>query len=77
MIDERLRKTVATALRVEQGTVTRELSLGQVERWDSLGHLRLILSVEHAFGVQFSTEEIPRLTTVGLIDDALKAKGSH
>ena len=42
-----------------------ELSAKDVQGWDSLTHIRLILAVERAFKVRFSTSEISRLQSVG------------
>lgn len=36
-----------------------------VENWDSLNHVRLMLTVERKFGVKFSAAEIGRLKNVG------------
>jgi acyl carrier protein len=35
--------------------------------WDSLGHLNLVLALEETFGISFSVEEMPSLTSVGAI----------
>jgi len=45
--------------------VTPELSAKDVDGWDSLTHIRLILTVEKAFKVKFSTSEIGKLENVG------------
>lgn len=45
--------------------VTPELSAKDVDGWDSLTHIRLLLTVEKAFKVKFSTSEIGRLENVG------------
>lgn len=45
--------------------VTPELSAKDVDGWDSLSHIRLILTVEKAFKVKFSTSEIGKLEKVG------------
>jgi acyl carrier protein len=45
--------------------LTPELSAKDVEGWDSLTHLRLILTTEKAFQVRFSTSEIGKLANVG------------
>jgi acyl carrier protein len=45
--------------------VTPELSAKNVDGWDSLTHIRLILTVEKAFKVKFSTAEIGKLENVG------------
>ena len=44
---------------------TPEMTADDVEDWDSLSHIRLIISVEKAFGVRFSTVELGSLKTVG------------
>lgn len=36
-----------------------------VENWDSLNHVRLMLTVERKFAVKFSAAEIGRLKNVG------------
>lgn len=45
--------------------VTPALSAKDVDGWDSLAHIRLILTVEKAFKVRFSTSEIGALENVG------------
>jgi acyl carrier protein len=45
--------------------VTPQLSAKDVDGWDSLMHIRLILTVEKAFKVKFSTSEIGKLENVG------------
>ena len=44
---------------------TPELTAKDVVGWDSLNHIRLILTVEKAFKIKFSTSEIGRLERVG------------
>ena len=45
--------------------VTPKLSADDVDGWDSLTHIRLILTVEKAFKIKFSTSEIGKLENVG------------
>ena len=42
-----------------------ELTANDVEGWDSLAHIRLILSVQKKFGIKFSPVEMNRLKNVG------------
>ena len=35
-----------------------EMTKDEIESWDSMGHLNLILEVEDTFGVSFTKEEI-------------------
>jgi acyl carrier protein len=44
--------------------VTPELSAKDVDGWDSLTHIRLVLTVEKAFRIKFSTSEVGKLRDV-------------
>lgn len=54
--------------------VTPELSAKDVEGWDSLTYLRLILTVEKAFKIKFSTSEIGKLENVGDLVAVIRAR---
>jgi acyl carrier protein len=54
--------------------VTPELSAKDVDGWDSLTHIRLIMTVEKAFKVKFSTREIGKLENVGSLAALIKAR---
>lgn len=54
--------------------LTPELSAKDVDGWDSLTHIRLILTVEKKFKVKFSTSEIGKLENVGDLISLIKAK---
>jgi acyl carrier protein len=51
-----------------------ELTANDVEGWDSLAHIRLILSVQKKFGVKFSPVEMNRLKNVGDLIELTKHK---
>ncbi|MGA2848365.1 MAG: acyl carrier protein [Terracidiphilus sp.] len=55
-------------------TVTPALSAKDVDGWDSLTHIRLILTVEKAFKVKFSTSEIGKMESVGDLVKLIKAR---
>jgi acyl carrier protein len=55
-------------------TVTPELSAKDVDGWDSLTHIRLILTIEKAFKIKFSTSEIGKLQNVGELVALIKAR---
>jgi acyl carrier protein len=54
--------------------VSRELSAKDVDGWDSLAHIRLILTIEKAFKMKFSTSELGKLANVGDLVDLIKAR---
>jgi len=54
--------------------VTPTLSAKDVDGWDSLTHIRLILIVEKAFKVKFTTSEIGKLENVGGLVMLIKSR---
>jgi acyl carrier protein len=52
--------------------VSPGLSAKDVDGWDSLTHIRLILTIQKAFKVKFSTSEIGKLANVGDLVELIK-----
>ncbi len=45
-----------------------------VEGWDSIQHLNLVLALEQEFEIQFTPEEIEQLLSVELVADLIEEK---
>ena len=54
--------------------VTPDTSRLDLAEWDSVAHVKLILSLEEEFGIRFSEDEVTSLQTVG---DLLAAIETH
>jgi acyl carrier protein len=54
--------------------VTRETTAQDVEGWDSLMHVTLIVNVEKAFGVRFSSAAVASLKNVGELADLVVSR---
>ena len=68
---EKVCDVVARTFDVDSTSVTTDLGIGEVDAWDSLGHLTLMMEVERAFSVRFSTEQIGQPKTVSEIAQLL------
>jgi acyl carrier protein len=51
-----------------------EMTAEDVELWDSMRHVRMVLAVEKGFGVRFSTDEIASLEDVGALIKLVQSK---
>jgi acyl carrier protein len=49
----------------EEMKITPEMTANDVDGWDSLSHVNLIIAVETRFGVRFSQKELMTLKKVG------------
>lgn len=65
---------LAKMLNVPQSQITRDSSRENVETWDSLKHLHLMLALEEEFGIEFSDDEMSELGGAGRLLDAVAAK---
>jgi acyl carrier protein len=55
-------------------TLTRETTAADVEDWDSLNHVNLIVAIEKAFKIRFTTAEVSGLENVGELIDLIAKK---
>ena len=63
-------KEVFTNVKID---VTRELSAADVDEWDSLAHINIIIAIEKEFKISFLLEELDNQKKVGdTIDQILK-----
>lgn len=56
--------------------VTEQLDASQVPQWDSLAHISLVVALEDEFGIEFTTEELAEMETVGDLLRMLESKGA-
>jgi acyl carrier protein len=54
--------------------LTSHTTADDVDGWDSLSHIRLVLAISKAFGVKFSASEIGNLKNVGEFADLIEKK---
>ncbi len=64
-VRSKLKSIFETVLDVDDLDLRDDLSAGDVEEWDSLSHVRLIVTVERQFKIKFSNAEIEELKNVG------------
>lgn len=76
MVHVHLADAVASVFAVPPGILTSATGPDQIEAWDSLGHLQLIMEIEQRFGIRFHIDEIPKLTSLAAIEEALRSKGA-
>lgn len=68
-MQERIRAVMAQIFNVDAGSISAKSSPEDIERWDSLRHMQLIMALEDEFGVTFADEDIPELLSPSAIEN--------
>jgi acyl carrier protein len=63
-----------TFLLGDEVQITDDLGPGQVQGWDSLGHVRLLASLESTYEISVDMDDLVALQTVGDIRNLLRDK---
>jgi acyl carrier protein len=71
---ERLNQVFRDVFDDDELDITRRTTANDVEGWDSLMHVTLIVNVEKAFKVKFSSSEVAALQNVGELIDLIDAR---
>jgi acyl carrier protein len=74
-MSERLRHVLSIVLDLPADRIDERLTAEDTSNWDSIRHLDLVMALEEAFGVSFSSEELGELTSYRAIVEALGRHG--
>ncbi len=76
-VDERVAGVLSEVLQLPATKITDDLAMQDLEAWDSLKHMELIVSLEETFGQQFTFDEIVAMRSVREIKRVLRAKDAQ
>jgi acyl carrier protein len=71
---ETVRTLAADVLGVPRTAIGVDSSPKQLESWDSIQHVSLIVAIEEQFGVEFNPDEIGSMESIALIAETLTRK---
>ncbi len=71
---DRLQEVFVDVFGDDEIVIARETTAVDVADWDSLMHVSLMLAVEKAFDIRFSSAEVAELETVGELIDLIDTK---
>lgn len=51
-----------------------EMTAADVEEWDSVNHITLVVAIEEEFGIKFKTAELEKMKNVGQMVEGIERK---
>jgi len=70
---DKIKEIMARVFKIDISAIADDVHQKDIEAWDSLAHLNLILELESEFDVSFEPEEIKEMTSLNLIEERLKS----
>lgn len=74
IIFEKLNEIFIDVLDLDECELTEETSADDIEEWDSLSHIQLIVAIEKAFKIKFTSLEIMKWANVGEMVNSMEEK---
>lgn len=74
MLDARLREIVQDVLGDDELELHDRTTADDVEGWDSLAHINIMVAVEGAYGVTFTSDELSAFRDLGELQAFLTAR---
>jgi acyl carrier protein len=64
---DRVRSLLADAFELPVDEIPPDLEFGGIKKWDSMGHMEVMLRLEAQFGIELDTDLIRQLTGIPAI----------
>lgn len=66
-LDERIKDVMAGVFGIDAESINEDSSQDNIEGWDSIKHLDLIVSLEDEFGISIPLDEVPNMVNMKYI----------
>ncbi len=73
-MEDKIKTVMSKILKVPIDSIDPDSSPDNIDSWDSLLHMNLMLALEQEFTVSFSDEEIIQAISFGIILETLKER---
>lgn len=73
-LDLGVENILSEVLQIPAWKITEGLAMNDVDAWDSLKHMELIVSLEQRFGIELTFDDIVAMQSVGEIKRVLREK---
>lgn len=70
--NEKLKEILSLILEIDVRDINDSTSFDEIDSWDSMNHMSIILSIEEEFNIKISDEEALDLTSYPLLLKLLK-----
>jgi acyl carrier protein len=69
----KIKEIMAGVFKIEADSISDDTTIGNVEKWDSLGHMNLVAALEEEFDIVLDDEDIEIIISYSNICKIVKA----
>ena len=73
-LDSRMIELMATVFDIESDQINADSSVDNLDRWDSVNHMHLVIALEEEFDIEFQDNDAVELISYELIRSHLQEK---
>ena len=73
-LEKKIEDVMKAVFEISVGEIDEESSIDNIDLWDSMGHIKLILSLEKDFGIQFNGGEVIEMVKYSKIKEIIEDK---
>ena len=73
-LEQKIKNVMKAIFEISVGEIDEESSIDNIDLWDSMGHIKLILSIEKDFGMQFNVDDVVEMTSYKRIREIIQDK---
>ncbi len=73
-IKQRVIQVLCTTLSVGEDKISNVDKFTDIESWDSLNHLHILLGLEKEFGVKFDIQETANISAISNVSELIQRK---
>ena len=74
MIDQKVYKIISQIMNIPLEQINENSSYENIENWDSLQHMNLVMALEEDFKVQLTEDDVVKIISAKAIIETLKNK---
>jgi acyl carrier protein len=71
---DKIKNIMSAVFDIDKDTIGDDASTTNLENWDSINHMNLVLAIEEEFNIVFDDEEIVQITSLKSIESTLSKK---
>lgn len=71
---DKIKNIMSAVFEIDKTNIGDDASTTNLENWDSINHMNLVLAIEEEFNIMFDDEEIVEITSLNAIESTVSKK---